>query len=120
MLQILLLLHCLLELVFGLLFLFSPNSIPLSLFQNLPTVGQYLARMYAFAALAMAVLGFQAWWHYPDRQVLLVSLLTLAVFHTGIAFSQIFNPMNSSAPYLAGVFHSLFAFAFWIYYFMEK
>ena len=119
MLQILLVLHFFLELIFGILFLFAPERIPVSFFQNLPAPAQHLARMYAFAALAMAVLGFQAWWHYPERHALLVSLLTLAVFHTGIALSQIFNPMNSSEPYLAGVFHSLFAFGFWVYYFKE-
>ena len=75
--------------------------------------------MYAFAALAMAVLGYQIWHYYPERHILLVGLLVLATFHTGITLAQIFNPFNSSEPYAAGVLHGVLAFAFWVYYFKE-
>ncbi|TAE07718.1 MAG: hypothetical protein EAZ95_18105 [Bacteroidetes bacterium] len=118
--QIWLFFHFAIELVFGILFLVSPSSIPLSFFQDLSPAGLYVARMYGFCAIAMAVLGFQAWRAYPDRQALLVSLPTLAVFHIGIAIAQIINPMNSSEPYMAGVMHSVLGFAFGVYYFKER
>jgi hypothetical protein len=120
MLAKILLLHTGIELTFGLLFLISPESIPVRFFHNLPPAGLHIACMYGYAALAMAVLGFQTWWHYPDRKVLLVALPALATFHTGIALAQISNPMNSSEPYLAGVFHSMLGFAFLMYYLRER
>lgn len=120
MLPFFLIFHVAIEAIFGILFLISPASIPVSFFHNLPTAGLYVARMYGYAALAMAFLGFQVWWNYPERKVLLATLPTLAIFHGGIALSQIFNPMNSSEPYLAGVMHSAFSFVFLMFYFRER
>jgi uncharacterized membrane protein len=112
--------HVALELVFGVVFLTFPQVIPVGFFQNLPTQGLHIARMYAYSAIAMGILGFLTWQNRTEKKVLLVALPTLAVFHTGISLAQIFNPMNSSEPYAAGVLHSILGFVFFVYYLKER
>jgi hypothetical protein len=120
MMKYFLIANSVLELGFGIVFLIAPQIIPISFFQNLPAHGLHIARMYAYSAIAMGILGFLAWQNCAEKSVLLVVLPALAVFHVGISLAQIFNPMNSSEPYMAGVLHGILGFAFVVFYLKER
>jgi hypothetical protein len=118
--KILLILNILIEGIFGVLFIFAPQFIPITIFNAPPDSLLYMARMYGFAALAIALLSWLVLNQFHIQEVLVTGLLILAVFHTGICIAQFLHSIDVSETAGAGVMHAVLAVGFWLGYFSER
>ncbi len=116
--KVLLLLHFLVEAIFGLIFIFVPEVIPL--FVGAEPVTLYLIRMYGVAALVFGLMGLRLLLNIHEHAFLVQGLLLLALFHTGIMASQFINGLELKDQLPAGVLHLLFSIAFWVFYLRER
>jgi hypothetical protein len=117
--KILLLLNLLVEGVFGLLFVFGLESIPVSFFAQPAASTLYIGRMYGFAAIAIAYLSFELLLKYHEQALLETGLLFLALFHSGICAAQFYTFVDLSETMSAGILHAVLALGFWIGYIRE-
>ena len=94
MLKVLLVLHLLVELSAGLLFILAPQALPeLSTLTNIEF--NHLAS-YGYAAVAIAALGGSTLFYFYREGALSNGLFTLAIFHSGISIAQINTPFIPS------------------------
>lgn len=118
MIKIILLLHILLELGAGLIFVFYPQSFPG--LENINGQALSFLRSYGYAAIGMGSLGVVALLNYYKEGTLLVALFTLGVFHTGIAIAQINSPLVPNMQTEPMILHGLMGVASWFYYWQER
>ncbi|EAY29704.1 hypothetical protein [Microscilla marina] len=118
MIKVLLLLHILIELGAGLLFILAPQAVP-----GLPEIkgiGLNHLASYGYAALALAALGGSTLFYYYREGALSNGLFTLAIFHSCISIAQINTPLIPSMYIEPMLVHGLFAVLFWRYYWRER
>lgn len=117
-LKLLLLLHLLIELGAGLLFILAPQAVP-----QLPALTEtghnYLAS-YGYAALAMGALGGSTLFYYYREGALSNGLFTLTFFHSCITIAQINTPFIATMRIEPMLLHGIFALLFWRYYWQER
>jgi hypothetical protein len=118
MIQIILLLNILIEGGVGLLFVLSPESV--GLFTGADAKTLYMVRMYGFAAITMAFLSIKVWEKSHERDILVLGLLVLTVFHFFIAVAQFITSADPATTYPAGGMHLVLGAMFLFSYIREK
>lgn len=112
--RIFLLIHAIMEITAGIIFIFYPSVIPV--FASTNSQVTYLTNMYGIAALTIGFMSFQVWRKFYEEEVLKTGLLVFALFHTGISLTQWINPVLKPEMIGAGVLHSALAILFGMMY----
>jgi hypothetical protein len=118
MLKVLLVLHLLVELGAGLLFILAPQTVPA--FSTLKGIEFNHLASYGYAAVAMAALGGSTLFYFYREGALSNGLFTLAIFHSCISLAQINTPFIPSMRIEPMILHGTFALLFWWYYWRER